>query len=291
MSANDHTTATDSHDEAHNGPIKTPKQFLLASALFFVLPVFIIIGLVYYVTSAPKTAPGAVDTEKAVAMRIQKIGSVEIRDANRALKSGEEVYKAQCTACHTAGVAGAPKFGDTGAWAARIKTGYDALLTSALKGKGAMGAQGGGDYEDTEIGRAVVYMTNAAGGKFAVPAGPTPAAAPATAAAPAAPAPVMAAATAPAATPAPAPAAAVKVAANNGEALYKQVCTACHAQSVAGSPKFGDKAAWAPRIKTGIDALTASVIKGKGAMPPKGGSAASEADIRATVEYMVNAAK
>ena len=287
MSANDHTT---SHDEDHSGPIKTPKQLLAAVFFSFVIPIFAIIGLVYYVTSANKTAPGAVDTEKAVAMRIQKVGSVEIRDANRALKSGEEVYKAQCTACHAAGVAGAPKFGDAAAWSPRIKTGYDVLLTSALKGKGAMGAQGGGDYDDTEIGRAVVYMTAAAGGKFAMPAGSaTPAATAVPAAAPTAVAPVAAA---PAAAAAPAPAAAaVKVAANNGEALYKQVCTACHAQAVAGSPKFGDKAAWAPRIKTGIDALTASVIKGKGAMPPKGGSAASEADIRATVEYMVNAAK
>ena len=296
MSANDHNTShEEAHEEAHTGPIKTPQQLLAAVFFSFVVPIFAIIGLVYYVASANKPAAGAVDTEKAVATRIQKVGSVEIRDANRALKSGEEVYKAQCTACHAAGVAGAPKFGDTGAWAARIKTGYDALLTSALKGKGAMGAQGGGDYEDTEIGRAVVYMTAAAGGKFAMPAGPvapvtsaaaTPAAvtpAAASAAAPTAPAPAAAAA----------PTAAVKVAAasGNGEALYKQVCTACHAQSVAGSPKFGDKAAWAPRIKTGIDALTASVIKGKGAMPPKGGSAASEADIRATVEYMVNAAK
>ena len=292
MRANDHTTALESHDEAHTGPIKTPGQLLAASALFFILPIFIIIGLVYYVTSANKTAPGAVDTEKALAMRIQKIGSVEIRDANRPLKTGEEVYKAQCTTCHAAGLAGAPKTGDVGAWAARIKTGYDSLLTSALKGKGAMGAQGGGDYNDTEIGRAVVYLTSAAGGKFAMPA--APAAPAAGASAPAAATPVAAApAAVVAATPAvaPAPAAAVKVAVNNGEALYKQVCTGCHAQSVAGSPKFGDKAAWAPRIKTGIDALTASVIKGKGAMPPKGGSAASEAEIRATVEYMVSAAK
>jgi cytochrome c5 len=292
MSANDHTT---SHDEDHSGPIKTPGQLLLASALFFILPVFIIIGLVFTVTKANKTAPGAADTEQAIAMRLQKVGSVEIRDANRPLKSGEEVYKAQCTACHAAGLAGAPKTGDAGAWAARIKTGYDALLTSALKGKGAMGAQGGGDYSDIEIGRAVVYLTNAAGGKFAMPAAPAGPAAPATdatapaAAAVAAPAAVVAAA--PVAAVAAAPAAAVKVAANTGEALYKQACIACHAQSVAGSPKFGDKAAWAPRIKTGIDALTTSVIKGKGVMPPKGGSAASDADIRAAVEYMVNAAK
>ena len=278
MSANDHTTLL---DEDHTGPIKTPQQLLMASALFFVLPIFIIIGLVYYVTSANKTAPGAVDTEKAVALRIQKVGSVEIRDANRELKSGEAVYKAQCTTCHAAGLAGSPKTGDTAAWAPRIKTGYDALFASALKGKGAMGAQGGGDYDDIEIGRAVVYLTSAAGGKFAMPLAPTT---PATA--------VVAAPMA-AAAPMPAPAAAIKVvaAANNGEALYKQVCSACHAQSVAGSPKFGDKAAWAPRIKTGLDALTASVIKGKGAMPPKGGSAATDADIRATVEYMVGAAK
>lgn len=289
MSAIDPTTATDSHDEAHTGPIKTPEQLLAAVFFSFVIPIFAIIGLVYSVTSANKTAPGAMDTEKAIAMRIQRVGSVEIRDANRPLKSGEEVYKAQCTACHAAGLAGAPKTGDTGAWAARIKTGYDALLTSALKGKGAMGAQGGGEYNDTEIGRAVVYLTSAAGGKFAMPeasAAPEKAANATGLTTPAAQ--TTAAATQP---PAPAPTAAVKVAANTGEVLYKQVCTACHAAGVAGAPKSGDKAAWAPRIKTGVDAMTASVIKGKGAMPPKGGSAASEADIRSAVEYMASAAK
>ena len=151
-------------------------------------------------------------------MRIQKVGSVEIRDANRALKSGEEVYKAQCTACHAAGVAGAPKTADVDAWAPRIKTGYDALLTSALKGKGAMGAQGGGDYDDIEIGRAVVYLTATAGGKFEMPAGPAAAGAPTPTAAPAAAAVVVAAPVA-AATPAPAAAIKVVAAANNGEAL------------------------------------------------------------------------
>lgn len=299
MSVNDHTAA---QEEAHTGPIKTPKQLLAAVFFSFVVPIFAIIGLVYYVTSGNKPAAGAANTNEAVAMRIQKIGSVEIRDANRVLKTGEEVYKAQCTACHAAGLAGAPKTGDVAAWAPRIKTGYDALLTSVLKGKGAMGAQGGGEHNDLEIGRAVVYLTAAAGGKFAEPAAPAAAGAPAAgasaAAAPAAPAP----ATAPAAAAVPkaattmavaaAPVAAVKVAAGGaGEALYKQVCAACHAAGVAGSPKFGDKAAWAPRIKTGLDMLTTSTIKGKGAMPAKGGSAASDADIRAAVEYMVNAAK
>ena len=100
------------------------------------------------------------------------MGTVEIRDANRPLKAGEEVYNAQCAACHNAGAAGAPKLGDAGAWAPRLRTGFDALWQSALKGKGAMGAQGGGDFSDVEIGRAVVYLTNKSGGKFAEPAAP-----------------------------------------------------------------------------------------------------------------------
>ena len=287
MSANDHTTA---HEEAHTGPIKTPKQLLAAVFFSFMIPIFGIIGLVYYVTSANKPAAGAVDTEKSVAQRIQKIGMVEIRDANRTLKTGEEVYKAQCVACHGIGAAGSPKFGDVAAWTPRIKTGFESLWNSALKGKGAMGAQAGGDYEDLEIARAVVYMTAAAGGKFAEPAAASVVPV-ADAATPAGPTASVVAALAAANTTS--PAAAVKVAATSGagEALYKQACVACHAAGVAGSPKFGDKEAWAPRIKTGLDMLTTSAIKGKGAMPPKGGSAASEADIRSAVEYMVNAAK
>jgi cytochrome c5 len=290
MSANDHTTA---HEEAHTGPIKTPQQLLAAVFFSFVVPVFAIIGLVYYVVSANKPAAGADESAKSVAQRIQKIGMVEIRDANRPLKSGEEVYKAQCVTCHGAGLAGAPKFGDAGAWAPRIKTGFDTLWHSALKGKGAMGPQGGGDFEDVEIGKAVVYMTAAAGGKFAEPAAPAAAAsAPAaggTAAAATPPADVVAALAA--ANKTAAAGAAPATAGAAVPALYGQVCAACHMAGVANAPKLGDKAAWAPRIATGVDALTASAIKGKGAMPPKGGSAAPDSEIKAVVQYMVNAAK
>ena len=163
-----------SHDqhEAHTGPIKNPKQLVWASIASFVLPVFIIIGLVYFVTSGNKQAPGASDAERSLAARIQKVGMVEVRDANRPLKAGEEVYKAQCAACHNAGAAGAPKFGDAGAWGSRMKQGFETLVNSALKGKGAMGAQGGGDFSDTEIARAVAYMANNAGGKFEEPKAP-----------------------------------------------------------------------------------------------------------------------
>ena len=169
-----HSNAPGHDDEAHSGPIKNPKQLLLAVFFSFVVPIFLIIGLVYYVTSANKPQAGSVNVEQSVLARIQKVGSVEIRDANREMKSGEAVYQAQCTACHTSGAAGAPKLGDTAAWAVRIKTGYDALLQSALKGKGAMSAQSGGDFDDFEIARAVVHMANAGGGKFAEPVKPAP---------------------------------------------------------------------------------------------------------------------
>jgi cytochrome c5 len=292
MSSPDHTT---DHDGPHEGPIKTPRQLIWAVALSFVVPILVIVLLVSYVT-ADKRQPAGSDAfePQSVAARIQPVGSVKLAlagGAAAAVRTGEEVYKAACTACHAAGVAGAPKSGDTAAWAARIKTGYDALLTSALKGKGAMPAQGGGQFSDYEIGRAVVYMANQAGGKFdepKAPAGATAAApaAPATAPAPAAAAPAAAAPVAAPVAVAAAPAAAAGKPAT--PALYTQMCSACHAQGVAGAPKSGDKAAWAPRIAKGVDTLTQNALKGIGAMPPKGGAmASSDADIRAVVVYMV----
>jgi cytochrome c5 len=83
-----------------------------------------------------------------------------------------------------------------------------------------------------------------------------------------------------------------KPAAVDGKTVYSQTCVACHAQSVAGSPKLGDKAAWAPRIKQGMDVLVQSALKGKGAMPPKGGNAAlTDEQVRAAVEFMVSQSK
>ncbi|ABM60669.1 c-type cytochrome [Verminephrobacter eiseniae] len=172
---------TPHQEEAHIGPIKNPRQLLAAVLFSFLIPIFGIIGLVLYVASADQPAAGAANPERAIAERLQKVGAVEIRDANRPLKSGEEVFKTQCMTCHAAGVAGAPKLGDTAAWSERIKTGLDALLHSALKGKGAMAPQGGGDFSDTEIARAVVHMANTAGAHFEEPAAPAAAAsAPAT---------------------------------------------------------------------------------------------------------------
>lgn len=173
MSDNSH----DQHED-HTGPVKNAKQMLLLSLASFVLPIFIIIGLVYYVTLADKPAAGAVNTERATELRIQKVGSVEIRDANRPLKSGAEVYKVQCAACHDAGLAGAPKFEDVAGWTNRLGQGLNGLVSAALNGKGAMGAQAGGDFNDTEIARAVVYLTNSAGSQFDEPQAPDDGSAP-----------------------------------------------------------------------------------------------------------------
>lgn len=78
----------------------------------------------------------------------------------------------------------------------------------------------------------------------------------------------------------------------DGKALYTQTCAVCHATGVGGAPKLGDKAAWGPRAAAGEPALLASVLKGKGAMPPKGGNASlSDADAKAAVEYMLGQLK
>jgi cytochrome c5 len=289
-----HTTHDD-HDGPHEGPIKTPKQLILAVLFAFVIPIIVIVLLVEYVNSSNRPAAGSKGlTAEAVAERIAPVGKVEIKDASdlSTLKTGEQVFGAQCTTCHTAGLVGAPKVGDAGAWGPRIKTGFDALVHSALAGKGQMGAQGGGDFTDLEVARAVVFMANKSGATFEEPKAPPAGAAPAAAAAPA-PAPTpAAAATVAAATPAPAAAPAAATAkADAVPALYTQLCQTCHAAGVAGAPKLGDKAAWAPRIAEGMDKIMAIVINGKGAMPPKGGSTASEAELRTVVTYMVNASK
>ena len=80
--------------------------------------------------------------------------------------------------------------------------------------------------------------------------------------------------------------------ARDGQQVYQTACVACHQAGVAGAPKFGDKAAWAPRVALGMESLYTSSLKGKGAMPPKGGQTAfSDAEIRAAVDYMVAQSK
>jgi cytochrome c5 len=82
----------------------------------------------------------------------------------------------------------------------------------------------------------------------------------------------------------------VAVAAKTPRELFEGACQACHLTGVAGAPKLGDKAAWEPRFANGIDALLNTAKTGKGAMPPNGGSAYSEEEIRSIIEFMLSQA-
>jgi cytochrome c5 len=221
---------------------------------------------------------------------------------------GKQTYDTVCMACHGAGVAGAPKFGDKAAWEPRIAQGMDVLHKHAIDGfqgsAGVMPARGGRtDLSDDAVKAAVDYMLAESGGPARAAAEAAPAAeatAPAEAA-PAAGSPAEAAAPAQAAPAAETPPAAEAAAAaggasEKGKQVYDSVCMACHAAGVAGAPKFGDKAAWEPRIAQGMDLLHEHAIKGymgkAGMMPPKGGRAdLPDEDVMAAVDYMVSAAQ
>jgi cytochrome c5 len=160
---------------AVEGPIKTPKQLIVTILASFIVPIAVIVLLVSFVDLGDRAGAGSdAMTPEAVALRIQPVGQVEVRDASKhaLVHTGEQVFQAQCSACHAVGALGAPKFGDAAAWAPRIAKGYEALLSSALKGKGNMTAQGGGAFSDYEVGRAVVYMADHGGAKFPEPSAP-----------------------------------------------------------------------------------------------------------------------
>lgn len=298
---------SESHNE-HESAIKTPKQLIAAVAAAFLVPIICIVLLVQYVTSEDKAGAGSdSQTPEAIAARLAPVANegYVLRDANapRQLQSGADVFKAVCSACHAAGLAGAPKVGDASAWSPRIAQGFDTLVSHAINGfhgkAGIMPPKGGNpDLDDVEVARAVAYMADQAGAKFKEPepkaTAPTPTPAPAaesTAPQPAAaaPSPAPAAAAAPAASAQPAQSA------DAGKKLFESTCQMCHGAGIAGAPKFGDKAAWAPRIKQGMPTLYEHALKGfqgkSGVMPPKGTSSASDADVKAAVDYMVSAAK
>jgi len=184
--------------------------------------------------------------------------AAKVASAGSAGLSGEQVVKQVCRGCHETGKGGAPRIGDRAAWAKRVANGINAVTDSAIHGHAGMPARGGmASITDPEMKAAVLYMFNAGGGVVSASAAPA------------------AAGSKP-----------------DGAKVYAAGCNACHVAGVAGAPKFGDKAAWAPRAQLGVAALTASVVKGKGAMPAMGGQMnASEAELRAAIEYMLTAAR
>lgn len=163
----------------------TPQQVIIATVAGLVAPLIAIILVIQLVlgiqaghsNTAPSDKPDA-----ALIERIKPVAEVTVVDANavKVEKSGEEVFNAVCTACHTPGALGAPKFGNKGDWSARIAQGYQTLIKHAIEGIRQMPARGGdGELSDIEMARAVAYMTNAAGAKFTAPEPAKAAAAPA----------------------------------------------------------------------------------------------------------------
>ena len=303
------------HDDPHSSAIKTPKQLIVVVLLAFLVPITVIALLSQLFTS---TTRDTTEDEQHVLERIKPVGTVVLAAAGAASGSlsGQQVFAQVCKTCHETGLAGAPKVGDKAAWAPRIAEGEKTLLQHAIAGyqgkTGVMPPKGGNpDLTDDEVHRAVVYLADQAGATWKEPAPTqtassaapaaaapaTPAPAPAAAAsAPAATATATTAASAPASSTPPsagAPAATVTASAGGeGKAVYDQTCHVCHATGLAGSPKFGDKAAWAPRIATGTDKLYNAALHGLNAMPPKGGNTSlSDAQVKAAVDYMVAAAK
>jgi cytochrome c5 len=289
---------SDAHNE-HESAIRTPKQLFAAVAGFFLVTVIGIILLVEFVTTTRLTGAGT-NSQGAAAMaeRLRPVAEqgFVLRDANapKVFLAGDAVYTANCASCHATGMANSPKFGDAAAWSARIAQGYDVLVKHAVEGIRTMPAKGGNpDLDPVEIARAVVYMANQSGAKFKEPSVPAMVVAtPAADAAPAAAAPEAAAPAPAAAAPAAEP---VKAAAIDGQKIYNASCAVCHTAAIAGAPKFADKAGWAPRIKQGAPVLYEHAIKGfagkAGMMPAKGGSTASDDEVKAAVDYMVSAAK
>ena len=169
-------------------------------------------------------------------------------------RSGKQVVDQTCISCHGSGRDGAPRIGDNAAWAKRASQGLSSLTQTALAGIRKMPAHGGKlNLSDTEIERAVTYMVNQSGGKWIEPVSAT-------------------------------------AAPRSGEQVVKAQCVKCHGTGTGGAPKIGDRAAWTPRIKQGLDAVVRSAIHGHGGMPARGGMAdATDAEIRAAVLYMFNA--
>lgn len=175
---------------------------------------------------------------------------------------GEAIYQQVCSACHTSGAAGAPKL-EAAAWTERLTKGEDQLVSNAINGIGVMPAKGGrADLSDDAIRTTVQYMLASVGGdSSAANDSAMDAADDAMAQAPA----------------------------NDidGEAIYQQVCFACHGTGAAGAPKL-EAGAWTERLGKGNDALVSSAINGIGIMPAKGGRAdLSDDEVRATVEWML----
>jgi cytochrome c5 len=275
---------SEAHIEDHSTPIKTPGQLITVVVLSFLVPIATILFVVQMVTGGLRIDQrSSAMSEAAVAARLKPVGEVVLGDkSSGGERSGEQIVNEVCQTCHGAGLLNAPKLGDQAAWKPRLSQGEKTLVAHAIGGIRSMPPKGGNpSLSDDEVTRAVVWMANRSGAKFKDPV-PTPASNATSAGAPA---------TAQPGTPV-AAASAVSAGKPDGAKIYTTVCSMCHATGLAGAPKYGDKAAWKPRIAQGLPTLHDHAVKGIRTMPAKGGSTAlSDADVGAAVDYMVNHSK
>ena len=176
--------------------------------------------------------------------------------AQSAERTGKQVVDSLCISCHGTGAGGAPKIGDAKAWSERASKGLTGLSKSAMTGIRQMPAHGGNpNLTDTEIERAITYMVNQSGGHWTEPVSRT-----------------------------------TKAPERSGKDIVEAQCVKCHGTGVGGAPKIGDRAAWTPRVKQGLDVVVRSAIHGHGAMPPRGGMAdLDDVEIKSAIVYMFNA--
>jgi cytochrome c5 len=174
---------SDPHSTGDTGLIKTPTQLIVAVVLAFVVPIAVIFTIIHFVTGGDKPRNTPAMSDKAIAERIQPVGSTPdiekgpsplvpesttvaatpAASATAPAASGKTVYDASCQACHATGAAGAPKLGDKAAWASRIGAGAAAMHASAIKGKNAMPPKGGNPgLSDADVKAAVDYMVSQA---------------------------------------------------------------------------------------------------------------------------------
>ena len=293
------------NDKEYKG--STIKQLILVipgAILAFTLLISLIAKTSSVVGTPAAEVPQAVVAQVEENIKPAATVEVAVADAGPHVdKSGEEVVKAVCSACHAGGLMGSPKLGDKGQWGPRIAQGYDTLISHAVNGIRSMPARGGNAaLTDGEMANAVAYMANQGGANFTPPASKTaaPADAKTAEAAPVAAAAAPATKTVEKKTEAVEKAAAPAVVAvaapaaskgKSGQEVYKAVCSMCHGGGLMGAPKFGDKDQWGPRIAQGHDTLVSHAVKGIRMMPAKGGNAdLSDDEVAGAVKYMANEA-
>ncbi len=153
----------------------TPQQFIIAllGGLFApALTIYMIVNLVLHIQATHINQTDQKAAAALVAERIKPVGELTVVDVNapKVEMTGEQVFNAVCTACHSVGALGSPKFGDKAAWAPRIAKGYPTLIQHALNGFNKMPARGGDPaLDDLEVQRAIAYMADAAGANFKAP--------------------------------------------------------------------------------------------------------------------------